>query len=341
MLLVSLTACNSTAKSNSDKTRYEAEFLELFDTVTRIVGYADSEEQFKGYSQVIYDNLKEYHELYDIYNDYDGINNIKTINDNAGINPVKVDKRIIDLLAFAKDEYAITNGKTNIALGSVLKIWHEHRTEGIDNPENASLPSIEQLKTAEKHTDINNVIIDETNSTVFLSDSDMSLDVGAIAKGYATEQVTKIAKEKGFVSGLISVGGNVRGIGNKADNNEKWNVGIQNPNKESENNILKVVNLSDKSLVTSGNYERYYTVNGKRYNHIINEETLFPSEYFASVSIICEDSGNADVLSTAVFCMPFEQGKEFIDSMPDTEAMWVFNDGEIEYSENFEKLIKE
>lgn len=335
ILIMNLSACGSKTQM-----RYQAEFLTLFDTVTTIVGYADDEKEFTVYSQSIYDNLKEYHELYDIYNDYDGINNIKTINDNAGINPVNVDKKIIDLLIFAKNEYVNTNGKTNIALGSVLEIWHDYRTKGISNPENATLPLIDELEAAAKHIDINNMIIDEINFTVFLNDPEMSLDVGSIAKGYATEQVSKIAIENGFKSGIISVGGNVCGIGNKDDSNEQWNVGIQNPNKKSENNILKVVKLSDMSLVTSGNYERYYTVNGKRYNHIINQETLFPSEYFASVSIISHDSGNADAISTAVFSMPFEQGKELINNMTNTEAMWVFTDGEIKYSENFESLIK-
>lgn len=341
ILIVIIIVFNLSACDKKEPTRYEAQFLSLFDTVTTIVGYAESEEKFTEYSQLIYDDLKEYHELYDIYNDYEGINNIKTINDNAGIKPIKVDKKIIDLILFAKDEYVETNGKTNIALGSVLIIWHDYRTEGIENPESAKLPSIDKLKAAAEHIDINSVIVDKTNSTVFLSDPDMRLDVGAIAKGYATEQVSRLAKEKGLVSAIISVGGNVRGLGNKADTNEQWSVGIQNPNKESENNVLKLVYLSDKSLVTSGNYERYYTVNGKKYNHIINQETLFPSEYFASVSIICKNSGKADGLSTAVFSMPYEQGKELIDSLPDTEAMWVYNNGEIKYSENFEKLVKE
>jgi len=336
MIIMNISACD-----RAEQSRFEAEFLKLFDTATRIVGYAESEEKFTEYSKLIYDSLKEYHELYDIYNDYDGINNIKTINDNAGIKPVEVDQRIIDLINFSKEKYTITNGKTNIALGSVLKIWHDYRTEGVNDPEKAVLPPMDKLEAAKKHTDINNIVIDEANSTVFLNDPEMSLDVGAVAKGYATEQVSKIAKENGFVSGIISVGGNVRAIGSKPHSDEQWSIGIQNPDKESENSILKVVNISDKSLVTSGNYERYYTVNGKRYNHIINEETLFPSEYFAAVSIISGNSGTADALSTAVFSMPFEQGLELINSLDNTEAMWVYNDGEIKYSESFESLIKE
>lgn len=331
-----LAACSSGGKQS----RYEAEFLKLFDTVTTIIGYSDSKEEFTEYSQLIYDSLKEYHELYDIYNDYDNVNNIKTINDNAGVKPVKVDKRIIDLLTFSKETYKYTNGKTNIAFGAVLKIWHDYRTEGIDDPENAKLPSMDDLKEASLHTNIDDIIIDEENSTVFLRDSKMSLDVGAIAKGYATEQVSMIAKDKGLVSGLLSVGGNVRSIGKKADTNEPWSLGIRNPDEESENSILKTVSLSDMSLVTSGSYERYYTVDGKEYNHIIDPDTLFPSEYFSSVSIICRDSGRADALSTAIFSMPFDEGRNLIDSLPEVEAMWVHKDGQVEYSSGFQSFLE-
>ena len=173
---MSLTACGE-----KELNKYQSEFLMLFDTVTRIVGYSESKEEFKEYSQIIHDDLKEYHQLYDIYNDYEGVNNIKTINDNAGIKPVKVDKRIIELLKFSKELYEKTNGKTNIAFGSVLKIWHKYRNEGIEDPENASLPTDEELKIANEHTNIEDMIIDEENSTVFLKDPLMSLDVCAIA----------------------------------------------------------------------------------------------------------------------------------------------------------------
>ena len=337
LLTVNFVACKAAPK----ETRYESDFLVLFNTVTKIVAYTESKEEFTRYSKLIYDGLKEYHELYDIYNTYDGKNNIKTINDHAGIKPVKVDQKIIDLLIFSKNEYKITDGKVNIALGALLKIWHDYRTEGIDDFENAKVPPRDQLEAASTHTDINKIIIDEVESTVFLGDPNMSLDVGAIAKGYAVEQVAKLAIENGFESGLINVGGNVRAIGHKGQSKEMWNVGIQNPEKDASQPILKVVYLSDMSLVTSGNYERYYTVDGKKYHHIIDGETLFPSEYLTAVTIICPDSGVADSLSTAVFNMPFEEGLLFIDSLPDTEAVWVLNNGDIKYSAHFKDLIKE
>ncbi len=337
-LVLQLSACG-TGSANT-KTRYEAQFLQLFDTETEIVGYTETKEEFTNFSNLIYNNLKVYHELYDIYDTYPDINNIKTINDNAGKKPVKVDQKIIDLLLLAKQEDKATGGACNVALGSVLSIWHKYREAGIDDPDHAELPPMSDLKAAAEHTDINDVIIDEKASTVYLSDPKMSLDVGAIAKGYATEQVCQIAMKSGYNSGLISVGGNVRAIGNKGVNNEQWNVGIQNPDLSSSQKSLNTVLLTNEALVSSGIYERYYTVNGKNYHHIIDQKTLMPSTYFKQVTILCKDSGKADALSTAVFNMPFDQGLKFIESQPDTDAMWVFPDGSIHYSKNFQNYIK-
>jgi len=329
ILILNLAAC---ADIKEEQRRYTAEFLKLFDTVTQIIGYAGSEEEFRNHAELIHDKLEEYHQLYDIYNSYEGVNNIRTINENAGIEPVKVDRRIIDLLLFAKQAYEMTDGQVNVALGAVLKIWHEHREAGLEDPEKATLPDMERLQKASEHTDISQVIIDEENSTVYLADPEMSLDVGGIAKGYATEQVARIAEENGFTSGLISVGGNVRSIGVRGDGNQ-WKVGIQNPFDQNGEDIRKV-HLTDASLVTSGVYERYYTVNGKNYHHIIDPDTLYPADYYVSVTILCQDSGMADALSK-IFNMPFEEGLALVESLPDTEALWVFPDGHIETSSRF------
>lgn len=341
ILMIVTMSVNLSACSFNKEKRYEAEFLLFFDTVTQIVGYADSKEDFTEYAQLVYDNLKVYHELYDIYNDYDGINNIKTINDNAGIKPVKVDQKIIDLILFSKDSYEMMDGKVNIAFGAVLKVWHDYRDEGIENPDKAALPPMDVLEEKAKHTDINKVIINEEDSTVYLEDPELSLDVGAIAKGYATEMVSNIAYEQGYKNGMISVGGNVRTVGGKGDSKQDWKVGIQNPNLEAENKQLYILSFKDDSLVTSGVYQRYYTVDGKQYHHIIDPETLMPSDYFTAVTILTKNSGLADALSTAVFNMPYEEGKEFVESLPDTEALWVFKDGEQKFSSGFQDYITE
>jgi thiamine biosynthesis lipoprotein len=320
--------------------RYEATFLRLFDTKTTIIAYTYDKEEFSGHAQLIYDSLEEYHRLYDIYDDYEGINNLKTINDQAGKAPVKVDRRIIDLLKYAKEWYEKTDGEINVAFGAVLRIWHDYRERGMEDPDAAELPPMDELEKASEHTDINKVVIDEETSTVFLADPEMSLDVGAIAKGYAVEQVSRIAAENGFTTGLISVGGNVRAIGSKENAGKPWNVGIQNPDPGKGSSELHILDVVDASVVTSGIYERYYTVDGKDYHHIIDPDTLYPSDGFKSVSIVCRDSGMADVLSTAVFNMSLEEGMAFIESIPDAEAFWVLNSGEFRYSSHFRDYIK-
>ncbi len=320
--------------------RYDVQFLDLFDTVTSMIGYTEDEETFQKYAKELYDELESYHKLYDIYNDYEGIANIKTINDQAGVGPVKVDKKIIDMLKEAVEMDKATSGYMNVAMGSVLSIWHEYRTEGISNPENAKLPPQEELRAAAEHMDISQVQIDEEASTVFLPDPDMSLDVGSIAKGYATEMVCRKLEEDGLGKALVSVGGNVRAIGSKGDES-LWKVGIQNPDLSSRTRYLHTVEIRDMSLVTSGSYQRYYTVDGKTYHHIIHPELLMPWDEYDSVSILCRDSGLADCLSTAVFNMEFEDGRALIESMDQVEAMWIFKDGREEYSSGFKKYMEE
>jgi thiamine biosynthesis lipoprotein len=339
MLLAVITITGAGGCSKNKETRYQAEFLTLFDTVTQIIAYTETKEEFSLYSQSIYDELKIYHELYDIYNSYDGINNIKTINDAAGKEPVQVDQKIIDLLKFSKEMYQKTNGEMNIAFGSVLRIWHEYRTSGIESPEQAELPPSQMLFDAAQHIDIDKMIIDEENGTVFLQDPEMSLDVGAVAKGYATEQVCRLVEAQGLKRGLVSVGGNVRAIGAKDAAGTPWNIGVQNPDTTSEQSVLYHLNLINASMVTSGNYERYYTVDGRNYHHIIDPDTLMPTVFYSAVVIICPDSGLADCLSTALFNMSIADGKALIATIPETEALWVGLDYSVQFSDHFEDSI--
>lgn len=330
---VSIMLCLAGCKKNK-LNKYTDYSFDYFDTATTIVGYSQSEEEFDAVCEEIKALLLEYHQLYNIYNRYDGVINLCSVNDtkDGEHKELKVDRKIIDLLLYAKELYTLTNGKMNIAMGSVLSIWHDYRTEGLNNPESAALPPMENLKEASKHTDINDVIINEETSTVYLKDSKMSLDVGAIAKGYAVEQIALHLQSKGIGGYLLNVGGNVRCIGKRADG-EEWKVGVENP--ETQGDYLAYLKLSDKSIVTSGNYQRYYTVNGVNYHHIINPETLMPATDFRSVSVICENSGRADALSTALFNMTYEEGRELVKGLEDIEAMWVLPDGKQLYSENF------
>ena len=318
--------------------QYSATFLDVFHTSSTVVGYAKDEESFRENVNILKERLDYYHKLYDIYHTYDGMNNIKTINDQAGISPVKVDREIIELLLLSKEMYETTHGQINVAMGSVLSIWHEYRDWGISHPESASLPPMDQLQEAALHTDINKIIIDKETSTVYLEDSKMSIDVGSIGKGYAVEQVALYAKEQGMEYLLLNIGGNIRTIGSKA-NGEAWRLGIQNPDLESDESYVKRVEISDLSMVTSGDYQRYYIVDEKEYCHIIDPDTLMPAEEIASVSVITRDSGVADALSTSVFNMSLEEGMEFVNGLQGVEAIWILHDGSMRYSEHFEDYV--
>lgn len=318
---------------------YRAQFFDLFDTITVIVGYDTSEAAFKARAEKVRADLEVYHKLYDIYHSYDGMVNLRDVNLKAGQGPVKVDPRLIDLLAFSKDMYEKSNGRVNIAMGSVLKIWHDHREAGREDPAKATLPDIDVLKRVAAHTDIRNLVIDRERSTVELKDPDMRLDVGATAKGFATERAARLAEARGEKHLLLSVGGNIRAVGAKDDAGTPWRVGVENPvieDREKRPN-LAVMAIRDQSLVTSGSYERFYTVDGKRYHHIIDPDTLFPENRYLQVSILTHDSGVADGLSTALFNMSREDGEALLRKFPGSEAMWVLPDQSIEKTPGFSR----
>lgn len=336
---LSLSGCR--AEEKTAKTKYSNYYFDYFDTVTTIVGYADSQEEFDRLCADIETQLKEYHQLYNIYQRYEGLNNICTINglQDGAHERVEVDPRIIDLLTYGQEVEQLTGGQTNIAMGSVLSIWHEYRTQGEEDPAHAQLPDREALQKAARHTDITQMEIDSVGHTVYLADPEMKLDVGGLAKGYAVERIAQNLEEQGVDSLILNVGGNVRTIGTRPEG-EKWVVGIENPGlPDSDEEFVAYLKLSGEAVVTSGAYQRYYVVDGKTYHHIIDPDTLMPGEDFLSVSIICRDSGLGDALSTALFSMSLEEGRDLIESIPEAEAMWVSQDGQIEYSSGFESFF--
>ena len=340
-LLIVTVIILSTMLTGCSKVQYKAYSFNYFDTQTTIVGCEASERKFAKVVDEVYSLLDEYHKLYDIYNEYDDINNLATVNKlvDGEHQVVEVDKRIIDMLIEAKRMHEITGGKMNIAMGSVLSIWHDYRTAGIDEPWNAELPPMAELEAAAKHTDINDIVIDEATSTVWLSDPEMRLDVGAFAKGYAVEMVARHLEEMGKTGYVVNVGGNIRTVGAKP-NGDKWLTGVENPT--GEDGYIEYLLLENEAIVTSGSYQRYYLVGGKRYHHIIDNETLMPADKgYLSVSIICPNSGMGDGLSTALFCMSIEDGMALINSIDGVEAMWVTTDEVKHYSSGFSSYITE
>ena len=334
-----LPSCGKTDEIQLNK--YSTYSFEYFDTISTITGYTEDQATFDAIANEAIDMLGEYHRLYDIYRRYDGMENLCTINElvNSEHRTVVVDRRIIDMLLYAREMYDKTGGMVNVAMGSVLKLWHDYRTLGDDDPANASLPPMDKLIEAAQHTDINHMVIDEENRTVTLTDPQMRLDVGAVAKGYATEQVARWLEAQGVSGWLLNVGGNVRAVGKKPDDTT-WTAGLENPDEDATD-YLAYLELEDEALVTSGSYQRYYIVDGKSYHHIIHPDTLMPAEGYLSVSVICHDSGLGDALSTALFCMPLEEGKALIESFDDVEALWVTSDGTQTVSDGWNAYVKD
>ena len=323
-----------------------------FDTITTYMSYVSSEDEFNEQCDYIEEQLNYYDQLFDKYNTYNGMNNLKTINDNAGKKAIEVDQPLIDLLNLSIERNRKISSKVNIAFGSVINIWHDYREEAESHDGVGTVPSDEELENANQHTSIDSIEIDEKKKTVYINDAQVSIDVGATAKGYAIELIKDGLIEMGVDNFLLSGGGNVASHGQRKiqkegefyldDCADKFCVGIESPqdgnyaasadDPDSENEAVLVV--QGESIVTSGDYQRFYQdVNGVRYHHLIDPETLYPAVHFRSVSIITEDSGLADFLSSAVFLMEYEEGLKLVNSLDGVEAIWLLEDGKIKMSD--------
>lgn len=315
--------------------KYQYAFFDVFDTVTELTIYAENEAAAADAARAAHERLIYLNKLYDIYNEYDGAVSLMEVNRRAAIAPVEVSAETMALLKFAKEAYALTCGRVNAAMGSVLSIWHDYREAGLADEANAKLPPMELLEQAAEHTDINSIVLDEAKGTVFFTDDMVRLDVGAIAKGFAGQLVMdelSLRIGEGQISAaLLSLGGNICAAGAKP-NGDEWQIAVQNPRGEGN---AATVSIASGYVVTSGDYQRYYTVNGVRYNHIIDPDTLMSADKHASVTVISSDGALADALSTALFIMDTDEGRALIDSIADAEALWIAKDGGITRTDGF------
>lgn len=315
--------------SSESYAKYSHMFFGTFDTPVDIVGFATDREIFNRNAAMAETMFNKYHKLFDRYHPYEGVNNVYTLNQDAKDGPVLVEQPLFDLIQFSKEHATLTKNNVNIAMGSVLKLWHDARDLAEINPDQAAIPSMEALQEAEKHTALEDVILDAKNNTVYFKDPLLQLDLGAVAKGYAAELVAQELLKGDMPHFIINAGGNVRAGLGPMDGRKNWGVGIQDPNGNplmAGQNVLDVLFLHDLSVVTSGDYQRYFVVDGQVYHHLISPFTLMPPRFMRSVTIITRDSGLADLLSTAVFLMPVEEGQAFVASQEGVEAIWVLND---------------
>lgn len=312
---LSLISCNNKSKLTMYR---DTTFTVGFNTPFTLMIFTDSQEKFDEYFTIMQETVKEYNDLFDIYNTYPDINNIKTINDKAGIEKVEVDPLIIELLIESKKYSEMTNNLFDPTLGSVLTIWHDARERGKalnEVGEYGKSPDQEVLEAAREHIGWEFIEIDENLNTVYINNPKTSLDVGAIAKGWAVERVATKLEDLGVEYGIVNGGGNVRLIGSKY-NEGPWSVGVTNPDSTRDESLMSLQFEEDMSVVTSGDYERYFIdENKKQQHHLISPITLQPTRESRSVTITIKDSGVADVLSTAFSMLNLEDAKALEDEL--------------------------
>lgn len=341
LLAVALMASGCSSQKALPKFSYS--FFDTFDTFIQIIGYCESEEEFAGHMQFAHEQYRYYHQLFDRFHEYEGVNNLATVNRMAGVAPVEVPAPLLDLVERAVQWGELSQGRVNIAFGPVTSIWQSYM-QRYQGEEGGQLPDGAQLQQAALHTDLAKVQVDREASTLFLEEEGMLLDLGAVAKGYATEQVGQQLYDRGLTSLIISAGGNVRCFDPPRDGERaKWGIGIQDPDGDildPAGTSLDVVFANQVSVVTSGDYQRYYLVDGQRVHHIIDTQTLYPAGRYRAVTVVVEDSATADMLSTALFCLDEEAGEQLAAQLG-AQVLWVYADGSVRTTEGMLPYLRD
>lgn len=219
------------------------------------------------------------------------------INEMSGVGPVRVDADTLAMLLLAKKYQDLSAGAFDVTIGPVMDLWDFAG-------ENPKIPVSSIIAETLPLVDLESLVVNEVESTAYLRKVGMKLDLGALAKGYATEKALQALAGQGIKKALIDAGGNIRVLGSNA-RNAPWRIGIKDPRKAEA--LIAIVALEDAAAVTSGDYYRYFEAGGKRYHHILDPRSGYPASENMSVTVVCQDAGLADLLSTAFFVMKGEE----------------------------------
>ncbi|MFW5841929.1 MAG: FAD:protein FMN transferase [Bacillota bacterium] len=318
-------------------TRYQEDYYNVFDTRISITVWLDDQDE-----DALFDEIDEIlthgHKVSTRYTAYENIHNVTYINEHPD-EIIDIDPLLTEMLALSLDIHENQSSLFNIALGEVVDVWTHYRdqcTKGEKEDRVCEVPSVDELNEAAEVADPSLIELDEENNTVMIPEG-MTLDLGAVAKGVVAEKVGDYLRAQDVEIFMVNAGdSNIELEGtNPHPDRDYWSVGLKDPdNPLSRYGRIRVP--SGYSAVTSGDYERFYTVDDTQYHHLISPETLFPTFYTRTVTVISQDPGLADIYSTIAFLMPVEDAIDFIDSIEDTEAIWLDTNREVRFSENFE-----
>lgn len=288
----------------------------IFDTVVNVRVYDErmSEKQFDEIGGILERIDKE------MNRQLEG-SEIAIVNQQSGKSAVQVSEETLEVVRSALQFADSSGGSFDPTVGPIVDLW------GIGSEE-AAVPDPETLARKLQLVDYRAVALNDANGTLRLAKEGMAIDLGAIAKGYAADVIADYLRDNGFTSAIIDLGGNIVAIGHKPDGSP-WTIGIQAPSEERGEH-LGTLKVADKTIVTSGVYERFFKENGKVYHHIFDTESGYPVENnLLSVTIVTELSINADALSTTVFSLGLDEGRQYIEARGDAEAIFVTTDKEI------------
>ncbi|NTV89729.1 MAG: FAD:protein FMN transferase [Clostridiales bacterium] len=264
-------------------------------------------------------------------NAHNSASEVSAVNSASGKSSVKVSEDTFRVVSAGIEYSKLTEGKFDISVGPLVSLW------GINTP-GESVPSASEIKSVLPLIDYRKIILNSTEKTVFLKDSGMALDLGGIAKGFSGDAVAEILRESGVGHALVDLGGNIVAVGNKPDGSD-WKVAVKDPFGTSQN-YFGVLEVSDKAVVTSGVYERYFENNGKIYHHIMDTSTGYPVDNgLLSVTIIHDSSMDADALAKA-FTFGLEKGLAFISSQKGADAVFVTDKKEVYITPGLKSTFK-
>lgn len=322
LLLVLITSCSQNNERNIKGIKIsKSDFM--IDTYITITLYGTEDETIL---DMLFTRIKELENILSVHVETSDLYKIK---ENAGTYYTKVSGETMEVIEKAIYYSKISDGLFDVTSGPLIELFHEAMT-------NEKIPSQKRISNSLKFIDYKKIIIDKERKEIMLEDDKMSIDLGAIAKGYIGDKITNEIKKIGIESAIINLGGNVILIGSKPDG-EDFDIGIQEPD-EATGNPLGVISASDMSIVTSGDYERFFIQDGVRYHHILNPFTGFPSNNnLRAVSVVSKKSFDGDALSTTLFLLGLEKGLEMVNDIDDVDAIFITKEKEIYLSTNIEK----
>lgn len=279
------------------------------DTITTITVVSPSRKKAE---EAIEAGFTEIKRLEQILNYFSPDSEITAINNLSGISPVKVSRETIEIIKMSLEIADATGGIFNPTIGPVIKLWKFSRQDKAD-----TIPSEEAIMDALRMVDYKRVRVDEKRSEIFLELKGMEIDLGGIAKGYVADRAIDVIKKMNIKAGLVAIAGDIKGFGLRPDQ-RPWNVGIQDPRPvdDKTDGVFATLYLENRAISTSGDYQRFFIKDGKRYHHIIDPRTGYPAESSViSVSVIADNGFIADGITTAMFIFPPHKAKAFLESL--------------------------